>query len=595
MRRKLSAIKVGNPIKITLKNRGRRLNNILNSFRWRLAHTEALPQLAILGLVSGIATGLVAVVFRLAMEWPLYSLLPNHNSEGFEDLPVELRLLLPLAGALVIAIIFRLFPRDSRDLGVSHVIDRYQHHQGYMPTQNAILQFFGGILSIISGHSVGREGPAVHLGAASSSLLGQVFKLPNNSLRILVGCGVASAIAASFNTPLAGVIFAMEVVLMEYTIAGFVPIILASVAGAVVSRICFGDSPAFDIPPLTLVSLLELPFLTLCGVLIGLASATVLLLHRLTLRLQHLPLTLRLLTAGLVAGVAGAVVPQVMGIGYDTLEQALLGQLGIGLLGAIVVAKILVSTTTLALGIPGGSIGPTLVTGACLGSLLGVVGSALYAGETTAPGFYAMIGMGAMMAGVLNAPLAALMALLELTYNPNILLPAMLVIVMSCITARLASRLPGLFLVALNTERVSSPVAQALNRIGVTSVMNGNFVLQHRHVPDHQARSLLAAHPEWVVITGKDTDKYILRAADLSRHLQRLEANAQSVASHDLLKIPAERWRLHPVSARATLHEAMQLIRKKNGFAVYVVDRRSGSESDVAGIISLEQIDNYYQ
>ncbi|MBV1930345.1 MAG: chloride channel protein [Porticoccaceae bacterium] len=599
------------------------INNILLKFRLRLAHADALPQLAILGILSGFATGLVAVVFRLAMEWPLRTILPENNSEGFESLPPLLRFLLPLAGALVIGIIFHFNSKQAQSLGVGHVIDRYQNHQAHLPLRNAVLQFIGGILAVISGHSVGREGSAVHLGAASSSLLGQTFGLPNNSLRILVGCGVASAIAASFNTPLAGVILAMEVVLMEYTITGFIPIILAAVCGAVTSRICFGDTPAFDTPTMTMVSMLELPFLALCGIVVGLASAAMLTLHSYTLRFKNSPLALRLLAAGLIAGCAGVLVPQVMGIGYDTVELAMLGQASFTLLATIVVAKLLVSTTTLALGIPGGSIGPTLVIGACLGACLGFIGDLLTPSESAAIGFYAIVCMGAMMAGVLNAPLAALLALLELTYNPGILLPAMLVIVIACITTRMVSRLPGLFLIGRDTDAISSPISQALSRIGVTSVMTRDFVSHPRHLPGEAAKALLTKHPEWILIEGGITDlnvdvtadiaantddpqkaaqtktqddskvplKYILRAADLSRHLQ---SDAQQ-ASIDLMGIPGERWRLHPIHPRATLDEVMKLIRRKNGYAVYVSQTGALSQTDVAGIITQEGIDRYYQ
>lgn len=632
---------MNNSNKVPTKTGKLAINNMLLTFRLRLAHADALPQLAILGILSGFATGLVAVIFRLAMEWPLRTMLPENNSEGFEALPPLLRFLLPLAGALVIGIIFHFSNKQARSVGVGHVIDRYQNHQAHLPLRNAVLQFVGGILAVISGHSVGREGSAVHLGAASSSLLGQAFKLPNNSLRILVGCGVASAIAASFNTPLAGVILAMEVVLMEYTITGFIPIILAAVCGAVTSRICFGDMPAFDIPSMTMVSMLELPFLSLCGIVVGLTSAAMLTLHSYTLRFKNSPLALRLLGAGLIAGCAGVLVPQVMGIGYDTLELAMLGNASFALLATIVAAKLLVSTTTLALGIPGGSIGPTLVIGACLGGCLGIIGNLLTPSESAAIGFYAIVCMGAMMAGVLNAPLAALLALLELTYNPGILLPAMLVIVIACITTRMVSRLPGLFLIGRDTDALSSPMTQALSRVGVTSVMTRDFVSHPRHVASDAAEALLASHPEWILIDGSDvvantntnTDdrqqaaetqsqdgssvplKYILRAADLSRHIQSetqhmatdpsnseqlstlptTDVSTTNRASIDLMAIPGERWRLHPIHPQATLDEVMKLIRRKNGYAVYVSQTGPLSQTDVAGIVTQESIDRYYQ
>ncbi len=539
-------------------------------------------------------------------------LLPGDGSESFETLPAELRFVLPLAGALVIAAIFHFAGNQAQQVGVGHVIDRYQRHQAHLPARNALLQFFGGIVAVVSGHSVGREGPAVHLGAASSSLLGQYFQLPNNSLRILVGCGVASAIAASFNTPLAGVIFAMEVVLMEYTITGFIPIILAAVCGAITSRLVFGDTPAFDIPSLQMASMLELPYLALCGIVVGLACTAMLLLHNFALRWQSRPLAPRLIVAGLIAGAAGVLVPQVMGIGYDTLELAMLGKAGFGLLAAIVGAKLITSTLTLALGIPGGSIGPTLVIGACIGGCLGIIGKAFSPADSALIGFYVLICMGAMMAGVLNAPLAALLALLELTYNPGVLLPAMLVIVITCITTRLLSKQPGLFMIGRDFGNAHSPVAQALNRVGVTSAMTGNYLTRKRHLDRHAVRATLDNRPEWILIddSGKtnpeaDEPPYILRAADLARYfdsLEKVDNNGDTISEEhntenpiDLLEIPGERWRLHPVDARATLQEVRELLHRKNGNAAGVHDGIANEPGYPRGIITLEHIDRYYQ
>lgn len=585
---------------------------MLQAFRLRLAHVEALPQLAILGVLSGFATGLVAVAFRLGMEWPLGQLLPGGNSEGFEALPAQLRFVLPLAGALVIGAIFHFAGPQAVHVGVGHVIDRYHSHQAHLPARNAILQFIGGTLAVVSGHSVGREGPAVHLGAASSSLLGQYFQLPNNSLRILVGCGVASAIAASFNTPLAGVIFAMEVVLMEYTIAGFIPIILAAVCGAITSRLVFGDTPAFDIPALQMASMLELPYLALCGIVVGLACTAMLLLHGFILRWQNRPVVLRMAIAGLVAGGAGVLVPQVMGIGYDTVELAMLGEASFTLLATIVGAKLITSTLTLALGIPGGSIGPTLVIGACIGGCLGIIGKLFSPADSALIGFYALVCMTAMMAGVLNAPLAALLALLELTYSPGVLLPAMLVIVITCITTRLLSKQPGLFMIGRDSGNAHSPVVQALNRVGVTSAMTRDYQIRERYLDYHIARAALEGRPEWIVIdedskTDAKTDQptYILRAADLAHFLESLEHGDSSDDGTDrqdrdenpidLLEIPGERWQLHPIHTRATLHEVRELLRHKNGKVAGVYAVISGGVGSLRGIITLERIDRYYQ
>ncbi|HCW88494.1 MAG TPA: chloride channel protein, partial [Marinobacter sp.] len=175
---------------------------------------DALPQLAVLGLLSGLVTGAVILLFRLAIEWPLEQFLPGRESEAFEQLDWITRGLLPLSGALALGLLLQRLALQDRKVGVVHVMERLNYHQGYLTVRSALVQFFSGVITVITGQSAGREGPAVHLGAAFSSLMGQWMRLPNNSIRTLVACGCAAAISASFNTPISGVIFAMEVVMM---------------------------------------------------------------------------------------------------------------------------------------------------------------------------------------------------------------------------------------------------------------------------------------------------------------------------------------------------------------------------------------------
>ena len=233
--------------------------NLIPVFRRKLSGVDALPQLAVLGLLSGIVTGGVILLFRLAIEWPLEHFLPGQGSESFEELDLLTRGLLPLAGALGLGLFLHKLGLHDRKVGIVHIMERLNYHQGYISFRSAMVQFVSGVTTVITGQSAGREGPAVHLGAAFSSLLGQWMRLPNNSIRTLVACGCAAAISASFNTPISGVIFAMEVVMMEYTIAGFTPIVLAAVSAAIVTQAVYGTEPAFSVPALTMNSLLEIP------------------------------------------------------------------------------------------------------------------------------------------------------------------------------------------------------------------------------------------------------------------------------------------------------------------------------------------------
>jgi len=427
-----------------------------------MAGADALLAVSVVGTLAGVASGAVTVLFRLAIETLQMALLGE--PENYEALAWEVRVLLPTLGGLAVGLLFSFAATGSRQVGVMHVMRSMVVRAGRLPLRNAILQFVGGVLSIASGHSVGREGPAVHLGAAASSLLGQWLRLPNNCMRSLIACGTAASIAASFNTPIAGVIFAMEVVLMEYTVAGFAPVMLAAVAGTWTSHLVYGAAPAFDVPALRLATLWELPYILFLGVVVGsVAGLFNHLIDAVDRRMKDIHLWVRVGLAGLVTGSIGIVVPEVMGIGYDTVELALIGEATLGLLVLVAAAKFVATGIGLALGVPAGIIGPTLVMGAALGGAMGILGHTLAPELSADPGLYAMVGMGAMMGAVLQAPLAALMAIMELTVNPHILLPGMIAIVAASLTSRELFR----------SESVSSATrcATTTPRMAVTSAI----------------------------------------------------------------------------------------------------------------------------
>ena len=396
---------------------------------WTLAgkHGDGLPQLVVLGVLCGLLVGGVTLVFRLAVEVLQASFLPGANPENYEALGATARFLLPAAGGLALGLAWQRLPASARAVGAAHVVASLAHARARLPLANALTQFFGGALSIVAGHSVGREGPAIHLGAASANLTGQALGLAPQRLRVLTACGVAAAIAGSFNTPLAGVIFAMEVILVEYSVVGFAPVILAAVAATTLNRAVFGADLAFTVPALRLNSLWELPYVLGVGAAVGLLSAAfIALLQRFAAGATRLPVWLGPTLGGIAVGLCALIAPEVMGVGYDTVDAALLGKLTLATLAAVALVKLLATTAAVGLGLPGGMIGPTLVIGATAGGALGIVGGWLAPGLASSPGFYALIGMGAMMAGTLHAPLAALTAMLELTGNLNIIWPGML-------------------------------------------------------------------------------------------------------------------------------------------------------------------------
>lgn len=578
-----------------------RLRRQQTAERWRnrLAHVDALPQLTLLGLASGLLAGSVIIGFRFLVEGSLGQLLPEHD-EYFEGLSPQVRFALPVAGALILLAILYAVKAPSRATGVGHVLDRLHNHQGHLPFRNAGVQFVGGAIALLSGHSAGREGPAVHLGAASASKLGQWLRLPNNSLRPLVACGVAAAIAASFNTPMAGVIFAMEVVLMEYTIAGFIPVILAAVAGTTLTQLAFGPDIVFMDGQQLTGHLSELPIMAAMGVLIALAAASYIKLHSSCVRhTARWPLWIRIPLAGLIAGLGGLLVPEVMGMGYDTIGGALTGELIGPSLALVLIAKLLVTALVLGLGVPGGVIGPTLVMGACLGGAAGYFAATLPV-TVSEPGVYAIVGMSAMMAAVINAPLAAIIAILELTYNPGILFPGMLVVVVASLATRWLFQCDGLFSTLLEQEGKSNRpklMQQLLSRTGVRSLMHRRFCHAQRELTLAQARALLKLQPEWIILQDKHL---LIEPAALVQHLESLETEADEKKSPDapetqepmdLLAIPAKRLEMVAISPSANLYEAWQTLNQSQVDALYV----PASGGGIAGLVTRDQLESYYR
>ncbi len=572
----------------------------LETLRAALARADALFPLSVLGLLAGIVTGIVIVAFRLVSENALVLLGVMDNAENFEALSLEWRLALPIAGALAIGLLFSAVRPESRSVGPSHVMAQLARHAGWLPWRNAVMQFVGGAVSIACGHSVGREGPVIHIGATSASLFGQWLRLPNNSIRTLVGCGVAGSIAASFNTPIAGVVLAMEVVLLEYTLVGFAPVILAAMAAAAVSRVVYGPDPAFAVPSLQLVSLFELPYVFLLGVAVGcLAAAYVWGTRTLELRSRHLPLTLRTTVAGAITGACALVAPEVMGLGYDTVQAALLGQIGLAALVAIVLLKLVATVACGGLGLPGGLIGPMVVMGATAGGALGIVGGWLIPdGGASAP-FYATLGVVAMMGASLQAPLAALMAILELTANPHTLLPGMAAVIPALLVARSVFGQEAIFVALLRGRGLDyrfDPVALSLERTGVSAVMNRRFARAALEADDSVLAQVLATAPDWLLVTNERDVVGLLRPPALDDAAAEAEAGGEAARS-----ALGQALRTAPhfivVSPHATLREAMRrLDESDNELALVCEDAfaRGGSNprvEHVRGVLERAALD----
>lgn len=399
-------------------------------------------RLTLLGVLGGVMASLVVLCFRAAIALGQTLLSSSGESEGYGGLDPWLRLLLPVVGGLLLGLVFDRLRAEHRDVGVVHVL-RHLHTPGKerLPAANLLTQIGGGITAILTGHSVDTEGPSIHIGAASAGRIGQGIRISAEEDYTLTACGAAAAIAAAFNTPLAGVVFVIEVLRVHYEVSRFLPIVVASVVGALIHRLLPEVGPTLSVPTLELNNHWELPNLLLLGLVIGvLAIGFISLCETVAMRTRTWSNRRSFTLAGLVTGVLALWTPQIMGTSYGTLDQLLTDEasLGIGLVLAITGAKLLATGTAVGLRVPGGLIGPTLLIGGAAGSACGLLFGMLAPAATASPAFYATVGMAAMMGASLRAPLAALLALLELTGNPNIILPGMLAVAAADITNQLA-------------------------------------------------------------------------------------------------------------------------------------------------------------
>ncbi len=577
----------------------------LDKLRIHLSHPDALLQLTLLGLVSGVLTGSIITLFRVLVEGTQLGFLPGGIEGNYEALEYWQRFLLPVLGGGLIGLIFKYYSNGLHVLGVARVMERMSYHQGYLTLRGFFLQFSGAAIAIISGHSVGREGPHVYLGAAASSLFGQWLALPNNSIRIMVGCGTAAGIAASFNTPLAGVIFALEVVIMEYTIASFIPVIIAAVSATSIANLVLGNEPAFVVFDIQMDSFTEILLVLLLGFIVGTVSAVFIhLMHRVTVSSKVIPFFWRTVLAGVIVGCIALFFPQVMGIGYDTVRQTIAGDLGMLLLMALICFKLLATVASVGLGIPGGMIGPSLFIGACVGSLLGSVIKLIFPEIAIHIGFYTLLGMGAMMGASLQAPLAALTAMMELTYSPQIIMPGMLVIVVANLTASELFHKESLFITILKSNELdynANPVTQTLRRIGVASLMSKQFVSLKQYVNFADVDNLLKENPQWLLIETETVNKVLMPAVDLVRYMghdetvkSKQEENSAETQIN-LLEIPAERFQLRGINIRASLEEALAILDNSTAEALYVERAIAPGIQHTYGILTRKQIESAYR
>ncbi|MRI33456.1 chloride channel protein EriC [Endozoicomonas sp. OPT23] len=544
----------------------------LHNLRIQLSEADALPHLTFLGLLTGFLGGCLLIGFNELLKLATVVLMPA-GEDRFESLSDIQRFFLPVAGSLLILSMITLCRPNRRSVGVAHVIQRLALNRGRLPASSMALQFFTALTALASGFSVGREGPAVHIGAAAGSQLGQKLKLPDNTLTTLAGCGVATAISVSFNTPLAGVVFAMEVIVRRYNLVSFIPVMAASVIASLMTQYFYGFEPAFVIPPIHMNSMAEFLLAALMAVAIGLLAASFIKLQTGIATARKGRLAMPVLSAGFIMGITGVFAPDLMGMGYDTISDLLNeSSYTLSFLLLMLFGKMLLTPMMTGLGIPGGIIGPTLFIGAVTGSVFSILGDTMLGIPNINGSFQALLGMVAMMAATLQAPLVALVTVLELTRNPNVIMPAMFVIVIACLISGRFFNNRGIFDQQLIVGGLSfdpSPLHQTLSQTGVASLMSSSFA-RCRLIPNpEEMQRLKYKNIEWLLYP--DSNDILISS------------------THTTIEPEASR----PVQIQATLYEALDQMNRQSLDALPVVSlEKSGRR--ICGVITRRDVESYY-
>ncbi|MDH7574008.1 MAG: chloride channel protein, partial [Clostridia bacterium] len=394
----------------------------------------------ILAVIIGIGAGLFACIFRqmIALAQGLFFGQGQTLGAWLGDAWV---IVIPALGGLLVGPLTHFLAREAKGHGVPEVMESVSLRGGRIRLRVIAVKALASATCIGSGGSVGREGPIIQMGSAIGSSIGQILRVPEPMLRTLVACGAAAGIAATFNTPIAGVIFALEIILGEFTASNFGLLVVSSVTASLLSRVLLGDNPAFAVPAYYQlhhpVELLFYVFLGLAAGAVGAAFTRLLyFLEDFFDKIKYLPAYLQPAVGGLALGLIGWKLPQIFGIGYETVSLALAGELTLGLLIILLLAKLVATSLTLGSGGSGGIFAPSLFMGAMLGGLWGTLIHTVYPQLTAPSGAYSLVGMGAVVAATTQAPIQAILIVFEMTRDYRIILPLMMACVVGTFIAQ---------------------------------------------------------------------------------------------------------------------------------------------------------------
>jgi len=509
--------------------------------------------LALLAVLVGFAGGFGAVGFRYLIVF-IQTIAFGDGAEllaVLQELPWYRIVWVPAAGGLFVGPVIYFFAREAKGHGVPEVMEAVALHGGVIRKRVVVVKSLVSAVCIATGGSVGREGPIVQIGSAIGSSIGQLLKVSADRMRTLVGCGAAAGIAATFNAPIAGSMFALEIVLGEFGLATFSPIVISSVVATAVSRHYLGDFPAFIVPAYKLVSAWELPLYVLLGLFCALVAVTFTkTLYKIEDFFEKLrfPEYFKAVLGGLLMGLAALGVPHVLGVGYGAIDLTLISRLSWHLMAILVVCKIVATSVTIGSGGSGGIFAPSLFVGAMAGGFFGTGVHHLFPGITASAGAYSLVGMGAVVGAATHGPMSALLILFELTGDYKIILPLMVACIVASVFSGqlLTDSIYTLKLIRKGLDLRAGKEVNILKSIPVKDVMNPAVETMPENLPIREMvpRIIKSKFNSFPVVNGDNRLCGILSFNDYSdalfdEHLVDLVV-AKDLATADVVTVSPE-------------------------------------------------------
>lgn len=553
--------------------------------------------LMILAVVIGFLSGLGSVGFKMLIHlfktgfWAHWG---GYSGYVPGDITTLLVPLAPFIGGLLVGPISVLFPAEAEGDGVPEVLEAVVLKGGVLKLRTVFIRAFASAICLGSGGSAGREGPIAQIGSAIGSSFGQLFRMSANNIRTLLGCGAAGGIAATFNAPIAGVLFALEIVLGEWNIATFSPVIMASVIATATERYIEGNIPAFNIPIYKLVNPVEIIFYIILGLLAGLTA--LLFIQSLNFFKEtfenrvKVPAWTKPAIGGLLLGLICLFFPQLFGNGYNPMGQALMGNMALGLMVVLLFLKILATSLTLGSGSSGGLFAPSLYIGAMLGGSFGTLVHYLFPTLTATKGAYALVGMGATFAAAAHAPMTNILILFEITGNYQIILPIMVSCIVSTLVIKHFSP-HSIYTIRLHQRGITIEAGKEVNvlqSLKVRDAMSTKMEVIAEDMPFnkilvHMTRSSYSNFP----IVNRDKELTgILSFQDLRKHvfepdLERVVVAKDIATPHVTTVIPSD-----------SLKDALAKLSYRNVEQLLVVD--SMNSKKLLGILTRRDIITTY-